>query len=51
MMMDTTGQVVETYAQVQPGASVRFGAGYQPGMYLVEAFGNGMKTTKKLIKQ
>jgi uncharacterized protein (TIGR02145 family) len=50
-MVHITGQVVDAFSQVQPGASVQFGAAYRPGIYLVEATGNGLKTTQKLIKQ
>jgi hypothetical protein len=50
-MVHVTGQVVDAFSQVQPGASVQFGAAYRPGIYLVEATGNGLKTTQKLIKQ
>ena len=50
-MVQVTGQVVDAFSQVQPGASVQFGAAYRPGIYLVEATGNGLKTTLKLIKQ
>jgi hypothetical protein len=50
-MIQVTGQVVDAFSQVQPGASVQFGAAYRPGIYLVEATGNGLKTTQKLIKQ
>jgi hypothetical protein len=50
-MIQVTGQVVDAFSQVQPGASVQFGAAYRPGIYLIEATGNGLKTTQKLIKQ
>jgi hypothetical protein len=49
-MIQASGQVVEAFSQVQPGAAVEFGARYRPGIYLVEATGNGLKTTKKVIK-
>ena len=49
-MVQASGQVVEAFSQVQPGAAVEFGARYRPGIYLVEATGNGLKTTKKVIK-
>jgi hypothetical protein len=49
-MVQASGQVVEAFSQVQPGAAVEFGARYRPGIYLVEATGNGLRTTKKVIK-
>jgi hypothetical protein len=50
-MLTATGQVIETNSKVPSGATVQFGSSYKPGIYIVEAVGNSMKSRKKLIKQ
>jgi hypothetical protein len=50
-MFTATGQVIDSNSNVPSGATVQFGSNYRPGIYMVEAINNLMKTTQKLIKQ
>jgi hypothetical protein len=50
-MINNTGQVMESKLILQAGERKQVGYGYRPGIYLVEAIGEGGRTIQKLIKQ
>ena len=49
-VMDLTGRIVQQFSKVLPGQTILLGAGYYPGVYLLEAIQGPERRTMKLIK-
>jgi hypothetical protein len=49
-VFDQVGRIIESRSNVFTNSSVKFGAGYRPGIYFAEIIRGGKRTTVKLIK-
>jgi hypothetical protein len=49
-VIDLTGRIVQQFSKVLPGQTISLGAGYYPGVYILEAMQGTERKTLKLIK-